>query len=176
MIYFTSDLHFFCKRNQVIGDREFESVIQRNEFIIAQWNSIVSDEDEVYMLGDISDGPAKDTEKLLMQLKGKKYLIVGNNDKYLKEENFNRKLFVWIKDYYELLEKDNKFVLFHFPIEVRSGYGKDRIHLHGHMHSKNAINKEVRRYDVGVDAHKGKPVSIEYIYESIGKYHNDLKW
>ncbi len=176
MIYFTSDLHFFCKRNQVVGKRQFDTTQERNEFLIEQWNSVVCNEDEVYMLGDISDGSAKDTEKLLKRLKGKKYLITGNNEKYINDEGFDRSIYVWIKDYYELLELDTKFVLFHFPIEVWSGYGKDRIHLHGHMHSPKAINKEIRRYDVGVDAHDGKPASIEHIMACVEKFHNNLEW
>ena len=67
---------------------------------------------------------------------------------------------------------EEKFVLFHFPIEAWSGYGRDRIHLHGHLHRLEPVCEPIRRYEVGVDAHDGRPVSIDTIWEQTRELHN----
>jgi calcineurin-like phosphoesterase family protein len=52
MIYFTADTHF-CHGN-IIGScyRPFKDVYEMNKAMIQNWNSIVTDYDEVYILGD----------------------------------------------------------------------------------------------------------------------------
>lgn len=173
MIYFTSDTHFYNKKRLPrIGQRSFYDTAEKNTFMIQQWNRTVTSEDEVYILGDFSDGTAKQTEYLLKQLNGKKYLVIGNNDRYLDDKDFNRELFEWTKHYYELHTLNTKFVLFHFPIEAWSGYSNDRVHLHGHIHRPLAMYEPIRRYEVGVDSHDGRPVSINTVWEAVKKYHN----
>lgn len=173
MIYFTSDLHFCYKKGQCkVGTRVFNSYVEKDEFLIERWNDTVKQEDEVYLLGDVSEGNGTKTNEILRRLNGKKYLVVGNNDRYLEDATFDENLYEWIKQYYELHEMDTKFVLFHYPIEVWSGCRKDRVHLHGHLHRPKAIYKPIRRYEVGVDAHDGRPVSIDEIWETIKNYHN----
>ena len=117
-------------------------------------------------------GTAADTAALLQRLHGKKYLIIGNNDHYLEDPSFPQELFCWTKTYYELLTRGTKFVLFHFPIEVWSGYGYDRVHLHGHIHRLQPVVEPIRRYDVGVDANDGTPVSLETVWNRIEPLHN----
>ncbi|RDY30040.1 metallophosphoesterase [Lachnotalea glycerini] len=172
MLYFTSDTHFYCKKPPFIGKHLFQSCEEKNEYIIRQWNSVVKPEDEVYLLGDVSDGTGEQTNEILKRLNGTKYLVIGNNDKYLKDSQFDQSLYVWTKQYYELRTLNTKFALFHFPIEVWVGYDNDRAHLHGHLHSLKATREPIRRYEVGVDSHYGKPVSIEEIWESIKDFHN----
>lgn len=172
MIYFTSDLHFYHTKLPAVGQRNFETVEEKHVFLTEQWNKTVKETDEVYLLGDVSDGSGKDTSRILKQLHGKKYLVIGNHDKYLEDPLFDQSIYEWSGPYYELLTMDTKFVLFHYPIEIWSGYGRDRIHLHGHLHRRRPVYEEIRRYEVGVDAHDGKPVSIEEIWEQIKGFHN----
>lgn len=172
MIYFTSDLHFYNKKVSMVGNRIFDSIQEKNEFLIKQWNEVVTPEDEVYLLGDISDGNASETNEILKRLNGTKYLIIGNHDKYLEDSEFDKSLYAWYQPYYILRIKETKFILFHFPIEVWEGYRNDRIHLHGHLHRKKATFEPIRRYEVGVDAHDGRPVSIEEVWDSIKEFHN----
>jgi calcineurin-like phosphoesterase family protein len=172
MIYFTSDLHFYYKKSPAVGKRLFNSSEEKNEFLIKQWNDVVNPMDEVYLLGDISNGTGVQTNEVLKRLNGMKYLIIGNNDKYLDDPQFDKKLFVWCKQYHVLRTMDTKFILFHFPIEAWEGYRNDRIHLHGHLHRQKPIFERIRRYEVGVDAHDGRPVSIEEVWGKIKDFHN----
>lgn len=183
MIYFTADTHFFWSEKRGIrpdtlrvGGRSFDSVKEKAEYLLSRWNETVKSEDEVYILGDLSDGTAAETAALLRRLNGKKYLVIGNNDHYLEDPAFPQELFVWAKHYFELLTLDTKFVLFHFPIEVWSGYGYDRVHLHGHIHRSQPIVEPIRRYDVGVDANDGAPVSLETVWKRVEPLHNDARF
>lgn len=173
MIYFTSDLHFYHTKFPAVGPRNFQTAEEKHEFLTEQWNKTVKETDEVYLLGDVSDGNGRDTSRLLKQLRGKKYLVIGNHDKYLEDSEFDQTVYQWASPYYELLTMDTKFVLFHYPIEIWSGYGKNRIHLHGHLHRRKPVYEKIRRYEVGVDAHDGKPVSIEAILEQLKDFSNN---
>lgn len=174
MIFFTSDLHF-CrtyKDKYRVGTRRFGSLQEKEAFLISRWNDVVGEADEVYVLGDFCEGDGRAANDVLRKLHGRKYLIIGNNDPYLRDPAFDPILFVWREHYAELLIDDTKLVLFHFPLEVWSGYNKDRIHLHGHMHRLRAVYEPIRRYEVGVDAHDGRPVSIDAVMEALKDCHN----
>ena len=139
-----------------------------NRKIIDNWNNIVKANDEVYILGDVTMKGASNANIVLSQLKGKKYLIKGNHDNFVEQENFNSYIFEWIKDYYELEYENNFFVLFHYPLEEWNKYYRGAYHLHGHQHNNSLYNfenlkKGLRRYDVGVDANNFKPVSVDEI-------------
>lgn len=172
MIYFTSDLHFHYSSDPKVGRRRFTTAEEKNVFLIKQWNATVGTEDEVYLLGDVSDGTGEETNRILGQLNGRKYLVIGNHDKYLDDPVFCPEAYVWTRPYHELWYQEEKYVLFHYPIEVWTGYRNDRIHLHGHLHRLEPICEPIRRYEVGVDSHEGKPVSIETVWEQVKRFHN----
>jgi len=172
VIYFTADTHFYNKEHLQIGHRCFKNWQEKQEYIISQWNDAVSPIDEIYLLGDISDGAGEETNQILSRLNGIKYLVIGNHDFYLNDPVFDQSLYAWARQYHELLTMNQKFVLFHFPIEAWSGYRNDRFHLHGHLHRSEPIYEPIRRYEVGIDAHDGRPVSIEAIWEQLIGFHN----
>ncbi|MDO4325485.1 MAG: metallophosphoesterase family protein [bacterium] len=168
MIYFTSDLHFYHDKVIQYANRPFYNADEMNRALIRRWNQKVGVQDEVYILGDITmKGPQYATE-VIRALHGKKYLIRGNHDQFVDREEFDRSLFEWIKEYYELQYENQWFILFHYPIEEWNGFFRGAIHLHGHQHNHETYNyanleKGLRRYDVGVDANRMYPVSIEEI-------------
>jgi calcineurin-like phosphoesterase family protein len=51
-----------------------------NAGIIANWNSVISDNDTVFVLGDIGFCGIEKLRPLISQLKGKIILIQGNHD------------------------------------------------------------------------------------------------
>lgn len=165
-IYFTSDLHFFHKRilEYNAHSRPFTTVEEMHEAIISNWNNTVSKNDIVYILGDVSFGPAFKTAELLNRLNGKKHLILGNHDSsYLKSDSFVSS-FMSINHYAELKYNKQFICMFHFPIESwnRKHYGS--LHIHGHLHS---INGELtqRRMDIGLDSNNLLPYHIDNVIE-----------
>lgn len=143
MRYYISDLHFFhTSMNERMDCRGFENVEAMNEYMIQQWNSRVRHGDEVVVLGDFSVARGKETNEILRQLKGKKYLVVGNHDKFLNDKEFDESLFKWIKPYAELNDNKRKVVLSHYPIMCYNGQYRLKDNgepgaymLYGHLHN-----------------------------------------
>lgn len=168
MIYFTSDLHFYHDKIIQHAKRPFYNAEEMNQALIRRWNQKVRMQDEVYILGDVTMKGPEYATKVIRELHGKKYLIRGNHDDFVDREGFVRSLFEWIKEYHEMEYQNQWFVLFHYPIEEWNGFFRGAIHLHGHQHNHELYNYEnlekgLRRYDVGVDANRMYPVSIEEI-------------
>ena len=79
-VLFTSDLHLghdsiivTCNRNEETCGRNFSCVEEMNEFLIEKWNDKVKDDDEVYVLGDLSFRSGVSVKSYLEQLKGRKH-------------------------------------------------------------------------------------------------------
>ena len=79
--------------------------------------------------------------EVLRQLSGKKMLVEGNHEKYLKDKSFDRSLFEWVKSYAELHDNNRKIILSHYPVFCYNGQyrlaasGNPRTYmLYGHVH------------------------------------------
>ena len=170
MMYFSSDSHAFhtnilryCK-----DTRPFESVEEMNAVIIKGWNSVVSDKDEIYHLGDLSFGDALQTRELLRQLRGKKHLVLGDHDKVIRSNRDIQGYFASVQEYKELKYDKKRIVLSHFPFLSWNGSYRGSWHLHGHSHNGLfEANANVRRLDVGVDSVGFIPISIEAVADTM---------
>lgn len=155
--FFTSDLHFF--HNNIIGycNRPYTSVEQMNRALVDNWNSVVDYTDTVWVLGDVSFGRPDETAHLLRQLKGTKYLVMGNHDRKGKCEKLKwLDHFTGVYDYVRLKVDDMRFVLCHFPFR---SWERGYVNLHGHMHSSpDKPYSGWKQYDVGVDNNNHTPV------------------
>lgn len=174
MIYFTSDLHFFHKRMlehfKETQENSIENVEEMHEFFIKNWNNTVKEQDEVYILGDFSFGNATETAEIAKRLKGRKYLVIGNHDYFLKKKDWSSQVFIWEKELTTIKWEKQQFILCHYPLLVwkRSHYGS--FHLHGHLHSEKSYNEEnrnsgIKRYDAGVWGNQYAPISIAEIVD-----------
>ena len=156
MVYFISDLHdqhvnilSYCPET-----RPFKDVNEQREHIVNSWNSRVTAEDTIYVLGDICMGIKEvNVPKLLSRLNGHKICIVGNHDKSPD------KMVLWgFHEAYDKLEVELegfKVLLQHKPPSEEQ-YSKFNYILHGHCHGKLDHHSEFKRFpaavDVGVDA------------------------
>jgi len=143
MRYYISDLHFYhANMNTQMDQRGFASFEEMNEYMIEQWNQKVRKNDEVVILGDFSIAKGEKTNELLQRLKGKKYLIVGNHDRFLNDKTFDRSLFKRIELYMELNDNKRKVILSHYPVFCYNGQyrlndqGEPKVYmLYGHVHN-----------------------------------------
>lgn len=143
MRYYISDNHFFHKGViERMENRPFNSLEEMHDYMIKQWNSRVKRGDEVVILGDFSFGNTEQTLDILRQLKGKKYLIVGNHDKWLKKyDNEKHHYFRLIAPYHEMNDNKRKVILSHYPIFCYNGQFRNKDGkfttwmLHGHIHN-----------------------------------------
>jgi calcineurin-like phosphoesterase family protein len=183
-IFVTSDLHFGHENIIRLGKgRPFATIEEHNQTLIDNWNSVVSNEDLVYILGDIYIGvDGEYLEKLFRKLNGSIHVIAGNHDRK-KELAYllNKNLIQSLRDYHELRyrgidDKIYRFVMCHYPIlEFNGAYKSGNksptyIHLYGHIH--NMVNYDdiykrlgFKAYHVGVDTNSFTPVCIDDIID-----------
>lgn len=130
MKFYTSDLHLGRKNVLKFDQRPFSNLDEMHEAIIRNWNSVVKDADDIYILGDVAWNKEVGLE-VLRQLKGGKHLILGNHDRVDSEI---KKRFLSIKNYDVIKDGEFKVVLSHFPIAHWDGERHGAIHLYGHVH------------------------------------------
>lgn len=166
--YVTADCHFAHANIIKHCSRPFENEWQMNQALIKNWNEVVKDEDEIYILGDFAFGaPGYVNNHVCQHLNGKKFFIRGNHDKTALNGNKKFKWFEWVKDYHEI-KHDNKVIcMFHYPIQEWNKKYHGSYHFHGHSHG-NAPTA-MKRLDVGFDVHNFRPISVEEAIEIIDK-------
>lgn len=165
MIYFASDHHFGHHNIVSFCARPFASTAEMNEGLIERHNARVTDDDEVYFLGDVSFGNPK---LVIPRLRGRKHLIIGNHD-WDRKNQLHACPFQWIKDVHLLKFDGVEVWLSHYPHLSWPGSrtSADRAgswHLHGHTHG--TLGKRgtgLRRVDVGVDCWDYAPVAWDEI-------------
>jgi len=141
MNYFISDLHFGHKNILKFDNRPFLNIEQHDKAIIENWNNVVGENDDVYVLGDISWYDAEQTIQIFKQLKGRIHLIKGNHDGKLLRNKELHNLFVEVVDYKELkIDKQTSVVLCHYPIPCFKNHYYGWIHLYGHVHNSFEYN------------------------------------
>ena len=133
--FYIADLHLNHPGCIRMDERPFIDIEEMNSISIKNHNSIVRKNDDWFGIGDFSWGNAEEIMRFLKQMNGRKHLIAGNHDKFLKDKNFDRDLFVWIKEYAEINDNKRKVRMFHYPIPFyNSQYGGNAWMLYGHVH------------------------------------------
>ena len=147
--------------------RGYSSVEDMNEAQIIKFNETVTDEDDVWILGDLVMGQSVDAIPLLKRLNGKIHICLGNHDTVKREEIY--KELGWDVQVAARIRYNNiSFYLSHFPtictnIESEHLY-MTTVNLYGHSHQPtNFYNGNPYMYHVGVDSHYGYPVLLDNI-------------
>ena len=172
-IFVTSDCHF-NHVNIIKYESEtrgmFADPKEMNEKIISNWNSVVSPEDTVYVLGDFAMGLPEKIPSIVERLNRKIIIIRGNHDTE-KRIAIYRSLGIEVKDIAYLEYKGRFFIMCHFPMtnpEFTKMVVKDNsevVMLYGHIHSNAKKGYVDGTFHVGVDTNELRPVSIEEIWQ-----------
>ena len=175
MIYFTSDTHFGHNRDFIFKPRGFEDIVSHDRKIIDNWNSIVTDEDTVYVLGDVMLKDNENGVRCWNQLKGNKKIILGNHDSNPRIEALSSCPNTEILGYADMLDYGNHhFFLSHYP-SLTANYDDNKqkkkhvYNVCGHIHASDRfcdMDKGVI-YHVDLDCHNMTPVSIEEVISDI---------
>lgn len=167
-IFYIADTHFGHDNIRRLSKRPFKSVGEMDKTIIENWNRKVTNNDDVYILGDFSF-KGGDPIEYAKQLNGKKHLIIGNHDKVLRQHPEFKKYFVEKVDVKTVQDGDTSVFLCHYPLVEWPGYYNNCIHLYGHVH--NTFHNETtsyaasmnNAYNVGVDILNFEPCTLEEI-------------
>lgn len=168
--FYIADQHLFHENIIRLSNRPYHSIEEMHKDMIKKWNRKVSDDDTVYILGDVSLGHSEQVISIFKKLKGKKVLVLGNHDhKCLRNPKF-KQLFEEITPYKEIVDDNYRVILFHYPIEEWNGYFRNSIHLYGHVHINDGNLKEIKnRYNVGADKLNMEPCTLKEIFEISSK-------
>ena len=182
MRYFTSDTHFGHANIIDYCGRPFGSLGHMHEDLISRWNSVVSDDDEVVVVGDVAMGRLEDSLALVRRLAGNKLLVPGNHDKCWAGRQGEKARAMYEAAGFAVLDEQVTFDLgghavdiCHFPFTGDSG-SQDRFEswrpqdqgqwlIHGHVHERWRLRG--RAINVGIDAWAGELVRETQIIELI---------
>lgn len=148
MNYYIADLHLRHANAIRFDNRPFADVAEMNEALISNWNSVVTAEDTVYVLGDLIWEKESCWSGWLERLTGSKVLIRGNHD----PKEFSRstkQCFQDIKDYKEITDSGRHVIMSHYPMLFhRADYDEKCIMLYGHVHNtrEHDMLEEIRRH------------------------------
>ena len=157
--FFISDTHFGDAPRLRVDKRPFSSIGEMDRTIVERWNEVVGADDEVWHLGDFALGPpSKTIAELLAALKGRKHLIIGNND---GPDTIEQPGWASVQHYAELTVEGKRLVLCHYPFRTWNRMGQGVVNLHGHSHGR--LKPAPRQYDVGVDVWDFRPVTLATI-------------
>lgn len=156
-IFLISDTHFshegVCKflRSDGTKLRPWDTTEEMDEELVKRWNSVVTPQDKVYHLGDVT--MKQQHLKILDRCNGHKRLIRGNHD------IFKTKLYMrYFGEIYGVRVLDD-MILSHIPLHPESVTKRYKTNVHGHTHA-NSMNSPVH-ISVCVEQIDYTPISIE---------------
>lgn len=178
-IWLTSDLHLGHDKEFIWGPRGFNSVEEHDQTIIKNWNSLVSPDDEVWVLGDLVLGDSEAGCRKLNQLYGNIRIIYGNHDSATRIQMYAniRPTILGMGLAYILKYRGYSFYLSHYPtltsnLDVDKPLKKRVINLCGHSHIKDKLQDMDKGliYHVELDAHENKPILLDNVIKDIEQY------
>lgn len=159
-----SDPHFNSEKIIGYGERPFKSVTEMNRTLIANYNAVVGKHDICYWLGDVMyDARKEKVSKLLSQLQGRKFLILGNHDRchsvaWWMNAGFERAFAnpVYLAEYFIMLS--------HEPLP-EFGNLRPIVNYHGHIHIQDyEYPNHEQNINVSVEKTNYKPVPLQNPY------------
>ena len=139
-IFVCSDQHFHHANIYSFVDakgerirKEFANVQEGDRAMVERWNAVVTPQDHVYTLGDVTMG---NNLSLIKELQGHKRLVLGNHDKcdvrQYREAGFQK--------VYSSRQFDKWCLLTHIPVHPQS-LPRGGINIHGHLHRGVVIRR-----------------------------------
>ena len=192
-MFFTSDTHF-CHENIIkYCKRPFKNAEENDTELIRRWNEKVSKDGIVFHLGDVAFGDPNKVDKILEQLNGIIYLVIGNHD-WRQIVNQHKWRFELMTQQINMKIGKRHVILNHYPMLAFSGAwrGLDASYqLFGHVHTSPYTDEGLdqarmkmlftSQYDVGVDNNDFTPVSWKEVDQiinnqmmSLGMCRNEL--
>lgn len=155
-VFFAADMHFGHERLAI--NRRGMTIKEHDELIIHNWNSVVSKNDTVIMVGDVTFEAPELIPMYLSKLRGNKKLIAGNHDN-IACCDLMRSLGIPVMG----CLKYKGFFVTHIPIHpLEFDFSpKIRGNIHGHIHDR--IINDPRYFNVSMDRINFIPILFEDI-------------
>jgi calcineurin-like phosphoesterase family protein len=167
----TSDTHYAHANIIKYSNRPFADAEAMNTTLVDNINGAFPQGGRLYHLGDWAFGGLARAIEFKERLRSdiEIYLILGNHDTHhVKHEAF-RKLFTKIYDLYETHLDGHRTTLCHYSMRVWNKSHHGAWMLYGHSHGSLADDPNSLSFDVGVDCHNFKPLTIPQIAHIMSK-------
>lgn len=171
--FFCSDHHFGHKNILTFKDydgnliRDFKDLDHMHEAMIDFHNSVVSDNDRVYFLGDLAIN--RSSIGLVSKMNGKKILIKGNHDIFKKDDYLDH--FEDIRSY--KVYPEHGLICSHIPLHSAT-FGKNGRwigNVHGHLHVNNVTLPNMYREgdspSFSIEYDRENPLDPRYLNVSV---------
>lgn len=164
-VFLIADTHFGGESIIRYENRPFKTVEEMERCLIEKWNSVVSEEDTVYVLGDFSTNQdAEADRRVLSQLKGEKILVMGNHDRHRTPQEWRDLGFTEISPWPIVYQE---FFLFsHEPMYISTNmpYANFYGHVHGNV-TYNSLTKQSAC--VSVERIEYTPIEFEELVKKV---------
>lgn len=172
MKYYISDLHFGHENAIRFDDRPFENADEMDAKMIELWNEKVTENDEVYIVGDFSYKSGKTADWYLDQLKGRKHLIIGNHDRKTFENELAMQHFESVHQMLQIKDEEKWIFLCHYPMAEWNGSRHGSWLIYGHIHGNQNdvfafMQTRTRALNAGACINNYVPVTFQEL-----KYNN----
>lgn len=160
-IFFVADTHFTDDNIRRYENRPFRNVEAMDEEMIGLWNTEVSQDDIVYVLGDFgAEGHEAD---ILVRLNGTKYLVKGNHD---TKSNADYRRYGFEEVYDHPIIIDGFWILSHDALYVNTNM--PYANLFGHVHNSPVVKDySNQHYCVSVERINYAPIGFDVIKRKI---------
>lgn len=173
--FFIADTHFGHKNiiEYQKKERAFASIEDHDAELIKRWNSRVTKNDTVWVLGDFC--LSRKRLDIAGQLNGKKNLVLGNHDFYPTEDYL-----LYFDKLYGAVSMYN-LILTHIPVHEEQLTRRYEYNLHGHLHSYRVMCKtykqkiDARYVNVSVEQINLTPITLDELGVEIKKRSKDVE-
>ncbi len=178
MNFYISDLHFGHQSILSLCNRPFQSVQEMNEALIKNWNQKVTNQDHIYIIGDLFY-EIENPETVLSVLKGKKHLILGNHESRWYSEKY-RSFFESVQSSLEIVDQNHAIFLCHYPMVSYPKQSRSYM-IHGHIHNDTLFDywsillKRERILNAGADINHFEPVTFNELVSNNKTYKQHMK-
>ena len=182
--FYIADTHFGHENVIRFDDRPFVTIDEMDRMMIEYWNMRVSENDDVYILGDFCFKSKKSALWYLKRLNGRKHLIRGNHDsRWMKKEPEALAEFESVEDIGIVRDGKHTLILSHYPMAEWNMYYSGSYMVYGHVHNNmkhicEYALAEDRALNAGCMINNYMPVTFEELIENnqMFKCRNEWAW
>ncbi len=158
--FIIADTHFGHENIIKYENRPFNNVEEMNDRLIQLWNSTVSKDDLVYVLGDFTLSRRKVIiSELVKKLNGRKVLIMGNHDTRKPKDFIECGFEIAIR---KPIMVEPGVILMHEPFNDPSLIASNYIYFFGHVHANHTLMDDYSNcMCVSVERIDYKPIDLD---------------
>ena len=178
MQYYTADLHLGHVNCIKHDGRPFTSRDEMDKTLIQLWNNRVTNNDDIYIAGDMIYKSDKSPEWYLKQLKGRKHLIIGNHDKAILNSPEAIRYFESIEKMMHVTDKGRQIHICHFPIIEWNGMFRGSYHIFAHIHNNTNdtyyfMKNREKALNAGCMINNYMPVTFDELIENNKRFREE---